>query len=277
MSLNVSKLRLQFKGPHHLVTTSDGKTLFLRKWEPQGETGRNQAVLILHGITAHSGPYSMIGEPLAKSGFTVYGLDLRGHGLSDGIRGDYPSKDRFVKDICETIAFTARFHDTVVLLGHSLGVLSSFHAMNSCLENIDRVILLSGARTIRPEAYPKMSVLQKLRIGLWSVLSPSKPMIKYGRDGMVGLDDPLFNFRYTLRFMRMMNHKDMEIPRELYIPFFVGIGDSDELFSVDSCRTLFEEIPSDLKEFHVFPGATHTGFPQGSWVPLVTWLEKTFN
>ena len=277
MSLNVSKLRQQFEGPHHLITTSDGQTLFLRKWEPHNGIQHNQAVLILHGITAHSGPYSMIGEPLAKSGFTVYGLDLRGHGLSDGIRGDYPSKDRFVKDICETVAFIAQFHDTVVLLGHSLGVLSSVHAMNSCLENIDGVILLSGARTIRPEAYPKISVLQKLKIGLWFLFSPSKPVIKYGRDGMVGLDDPLFNFRYTLRFMRMMNHKDMEIPKELHIPFFVGIGDSDELFSVDSCRALFEEIPSDQKEFHVFPGGTHTEFPQESWVPLVNWLEKTFN
>ena len=219
----------------------------------------------------------MIGDPLSKAGFTVYGLDLRGHGLSDGVRGDYPSKDRFVKDICETIAFTKQLHDIVVLLGHSLGVLSSVHALNNCLENIDGSILLSGARTIRPEAYPQISALQKLKIGLWSLFSPSKPVIKYGRDGMVGLDDPLFNFRYTLRFMRMMNHKDMEIPTELPIPFFVGIGDSDELFSVDSCRALFEEIPSDSKEFHVFPSGTHTEFPQGSWVPLVTWLEKTFN
>ena len=277
MSLNVSELRQQFKEPHHLITTSDGQTLFLRKWEPQGETVRNQAVLILHGITAHSGPYSMISNPLSKSGFTVYGLDLRGHGLSDGVRGDYPSKDRFVKDICETIAFTKRLHDTVVLLGHSLGVFSSVFAMNSCLENIDGVVLLSGARTVRPEAYPKMPVLQKLKIGLWSVISPSKPVINYGREGMVGLDDPLFNFKYTLRFMKIANVGNIEIPKESHIPFFVGIGDSDELFSVDSCRELFDEIPSDSKKFHVFPNGKHAEFPEGSWVPLVTWLEKAFN
>ncbi|MCK4279084.1 MAG: alpha/beta fold hydrolase [Candidatus Thorarchaeota archaeon] len=277
MTLDVSKLRQQFEGPHHLITTSDSQTLFLRKWEPYGEIKRKQAVLILHGITAHSGPYSMIGEPLAKSGFTVYGLDLRGHGLSDGVRGDYPSKDRFVKDICETIAFTAQLHNTVVLLGHSLGVLSSVLAMSSCLENIDGVILLSGARTIRPEAYPQISVLQKLKIALWSLFSPSKPVIKYGRDGMVGLDDQLFNFRYTLRFMRIANIGNIEVSKELHIPFFVGIGDSDELFSVDSCREIFEEIPSDSKEFHVFLGGKHAEFPEGSWVPLVTWLEKTFN
>jgi len=277
MSLDVSKSRQQFEGPHHLITTSDGQTLFLRKWEPHGETHRKLAVLILHGITAHSGPYSMIGEPLAKSGFTVYGLDLRGHGLSDGIRGDYPSKDRFVRDICETITFTKQLHDAVVLLGHSLGVLSSVHAMSSCFENIDGAILLSGARTIRPEAYPRMSALQKLKIGFWSIFSPSRPVIRYGRDGMVGLDDPLFNFRYTLRFMRIANHRDMEFPNELHMPFFVGIGDSDELFSVDSCRELFAEIPSDSKEFHIFPGGKHAEFSAGSWVPLVTWLEKTFN
>jgi len=277
MSLNVSKLRQQFKGPHHLITTSDDQTLFLRKWEPHGETVRKQAILMLHGITAHSGPYSMIGDPLSKSGFTVYGLDLRGHGLSDGVRGDYPSKDRFVKDICETIAFTKQLHDIVVLLGHSLGVLSSVLALNSCLENIDGAILLSGARTVRPEAHPQMSAPQKLKIALWSLFSPSKPVIEYGRDGMVGLDDPLFNFRYTLRFMRIANIRDLEVPKELHIPFFVGIGDSDELFSVDSCRELFEEIPSDSKEFHVFPGGKHAEFSEGSWVPLVTWLEKTFN
>ncbi|MGY5861848.1 MAG: alpha/beta fold hydrolase [Candidatus Thorarchaeota archaeon] len=276
MDLDVSKLRQQFEGPHHLITTSDGQTLFLRKWEPRGDTLRKQAVLILHGITAHSEPYSMIGEPLSKSGFTAYGLDLRGHGLSDGVRGDYPSKDRFVKDICESIAFTKQSHDTVVLLGHSLGVLSAVHAMNSCLENIGGVILLSGARTLRPEAYPRISALQKLKIGLWSIVSPSKPVIKYGRDGMVGLDDPLFNFRYTLRFIRMASHKDMNVPKELHIPFFVGIGDSDELFSVDSCRELFEEIPSDSKEFHIFPGGKHAKFPEGSWIPLVNWLGKAF-
>jgi len=94
---------------------------------------------------------------------------------------------------------------------------------------------------------------------------------------MVGLDDPLFDFRYTLRFMRIANIGELEVPKELHIPFFVGFGDSDELFSVDSCRDLFEEIPSDSKEFHVFPGGNLAEFSEGSWVPLVTWLKKTFN
>jgi esterase/lipase len=52
-------------------------------------------------------------------------------------------------------------------------------------------------------------------------------------------------------------------------PVFVGIGDSDELFSVDSCRELFEGIPSDSKEFYVAEGAKHAVFPDGAWDQLI--------
>ncbi|GAI80973.1 unnamed protein product, partial [marine sediment metagenome] len=105
MALDIIRLREEYDGPHHLLITSDGVNLFLRKWEPKTETPRQSAILILHGLTAYSGPYYMIAEPLAERGFKVYGLDLRGHGLSDGNRGDCPSEERFVKDICETIKF----------------------------------------------------------------------------------------------------------------------------------------------------------------------------
>ena len=98
MTLDTVELRKEYEDPHHLLVASDGVNLFLRKWESKTEKPRKAAMLILHGITAYSGPYSMIAEPLSERGFTVYGLDLRGHGLSDGNRGDSPSKERFVND-----------------------------------------------------------------------------------------------------------------------------------------------------------------------------------
>ncbi|MFQ5884160.1 MAG: alpha/beta hydrolase, partial [Thermoplasmata archaeon] len=130
MILDVAELRKDFDAPHHLLVASDGLTLFLWKWEPQTEYPRKSALLLLHGLTAYCGAYSMMTEPLAERGFTIYGLDLRGHGLSDGNRGDCPNEDRLVKDICEAIDFVKERHETVVLLAHSLGVLSSIYAMN---------------------------------------------------------------------------------------------------------------------------------------------------
>lgn len=143
MTLDTVELRKEYEDPHHLLVTSDGVNLFLRKWESKTEKPRKAAMLMLHGITAYSGPYSMIAEPLSERGFTVYGLDLRGHGLSDGNRGDSPSKERFVNDLCETIAFVKEQHESVVLIGHSLGILSSIFAMNNCLKNISGSVLLS--------------------------------------------------------------------------------------------------------------------------------------
>ena len=275
MNLRVTKLRNEFDGPHYLISTSDDKVLFLRVWKPQ-TTPKKEAILIFHGITAYSGPYELLAELLSQKGYSVFGLDLRGHGLSEGIRGDYPSKERLVKDLCETIAFVKQKVPHVILLGHSLGVLSSLIATNHCLEDINGLILLSAARTFRPGIYPKVSIFTKLKILISSILFPSKPVITYYREGMLGFDDPLFNFKYTFRFMKTFRAEDLKIPERLNFPILVGLGEQDELFTVEAGRELFDEIPSSNKEFFIIPGAKHVEFPEGSLDRLVKWLDEKF-
>src|SRR5690554_5144958 len=100
-------LRNEYKDLHHLIRTSDGETLFLRRWNPDSALldKREVAILILHGITAHSGAYDMAGRPFSESGYTTFGLDYRGHGLSGGNRGDSPGVDRWITDMAETVAY----------------------------------------------------------------------------------------------------------------------------------------------------------------------------
>lgn len=61
-------LRKDYSGPHNTFTTSDGETLFLRRWDPDsmGSSRKNIAVLLFHGFTAYSRPYDMAGTPLSK-------------------------------------------------------------------------------------------------------------------------------------------------------------------------------------------------------------------
>ncbi len=274
IKIDMIKLRNEFSEPHYLVSTSDGNVLFLRAWNPPSPS--KVAILIFHGITAHSGPYKMIGDVLSRMGYAIYGLDLRGHGLSDGNRGDYPSKERLIKDIDETIEFLKEKHSTLIILGHSLGVMTAIIASNYFLENINGLILLSGSRTIRPGVYAKISFGKKLKILFNSLIKPSKPAISYHRDGMVGLDDPLFNFAYTLRFMNIFNLKKLKFPDKLDIPVLLGVGENDELFSVESVRLFFDEIPSNNKKFIVLPGAQHAVFKENSFNELINWLASTF-
>jgi acylglycerol lipase len=272
--VDINKYRQEFREPHYFVSTSDDKILFLRAWVPQEET--DIAILIFHGITAYSGPYAMIGDALSKFGYAVYGLDLRGHGLSDGDRGDYPNKERFIDDIGETISFIKKMHKRLLILGHSLGIMTAIYASNYFLEEIEGLIFLSGARTIRQGVYAKTSTFKKLKILLSSIFKPSKPVISYQREGMTGLDDPLYNFKYTLRFMKIFNLNKLSFPEHLDIPVLLGIGEKDELFTVESARLLFNEIPSDNKKFIILPGAKHAEFPPNSWKELIEWLTSTF-
>ncbi len=289
---DVGKLREEFKEPHELVKTSDGKTIFLRQWS--GDSGTDVAILVLHGITAYSEPYGkLLADELAGAGFNVFGMDLRGHGRSDGSRGDYPGRERLSGDLCETLAFLKSRFTKVVVLGHSLGVLSAVVAVNSCPANVDGLILLSAGRKVRPGAYSKPPAGVALRTLLGITLLPRSRLIEYRRRGMSGQGDPLFNFRYTARFystlygtsawsvVRMLGKNEIDSPNlvvsgSVGIPVLVGVGDQDELFSVDSVGAFFDSIGSSRKEFFVIPGGRHAAFPKGSLAPLVAWLRLNY-
>ncbi len=278
MGIDVVKLRAEFKGAHHLIKASDGKVLFLRAWDPP--TLSQTAILIFHGITAYSGVYDIIGKPVSNAGYSIFALDLRGHGMADGKRGDYPSKDRLYKDICETIAFLKQKFEKIVLLGHSLGNLVAFEALLHCTEKIDGLILVSVGRTIKPSAYPKMSAGKKFKLLFKFIFAYTKPVFEYKRDGMVGLDDPLMTFKYTPRFLNILNaakfQKKFKFPVTMDIPVFVSVVEYDELFSVETEKAFFDEVPSKNKEFYVIPGAKHAEYPEGSWTALIKWLKKSF-
>ncbi|TFH09772.1 MAG: alpha/beta fold hydrolase [Candidatus Thorarchaeota archaeon] len=280
MEIDVEKLRAEFDKPHHIIQTSDDKILFLRKWEPAVPS--KTAIIIFHGITAYSEPYDSLGSPLADAGFSVYGLDLRGHGLSDGVRGDYPSKERLVDDVCETIAFVKNQGFTgVILVGSSLGnVVALDVGLSHCAEHISGLILLSIGRSITPGAYPAMSTGEKLKTIGKMIFAYKRPVMEYKREGIMGKQDPLFNFKYSPRFLNYINAQKFmgkyQFPEKLDFPVLVGIGEKDEIFSIETARALFDEVPSENKEFQVIPGAKHAETHGLASPSLIGWLKKNF-
>ncbi len=290
--LDVAALRAGFTEPHELVQASDGKTLFVRRWGPKAESP--VSVLIFHGITAHSGAYPpIVAEQLSDAGYNVFGMDLRGHGLSDGTRGDYPSPERLVKDLTETVALVKSKSKKLVVLGHSLGVLSAIIATNSAPEGIDGLVLVSAAKRVRTGVYARPSTGALLKILLGVTLLPGSRVIEYHREGMVGLDDPLFNSKYSSRFYSVMygvsglavsrmfssgliDSPNIKFRNKLKIPLLVCVGEHDELFAVEYVKEFYEGIDCDDKEFFVIPGAKHAVFPKDSWGPLLAWLGTKF-
>jgi acylglycerol lipase len=272
-------LRQKYTGPHNVFKTTDGVTLFLRRWNPDSiePAKKDIAVLIFHGFTAYSGPYSMAGIPISKGGYTTFGLDYRGHGLSDGNRGDSPGKERWIADLAESVKYIKGLGFTkVIILGHSLGVASAICAADTVPNEISGLILLSGAYEGRKGLSKPPSLFQESKILASSIFRPSYQAVEYYRDGMTVSKDTLFNFRYTLRFLTMMDVKKLRLPKNLNIPVLVGVGDKDELFAIDKVKDFYNLIPGNKKTFFVMKNATHAKIPLENWEEIVAWLNKTF-
>ncbi len=287
--LDVAGMRERRTESHELVTTSDGTTLYLWRWDAPSPL--DTAFLIFHGITGYSGPYGpLVAAELARAGFTVFGMDLRGHGLSEGRRGDIPGRERLLQDFSETLAFVRTKAKRVVLLGHSLGALNAVVAANAFPDRVDGLVLVSVGRKVRPGVYakPTGTALLKTLVGV-SVLRHT-PLIPYRRAGMTGADDPLFTFAYSARFMstlfgapalqvaKMFREGDLKSPNlrfdaKVRVPLLVAVGDQDELFPVESTKAFFDSIDADDKEFLEVPGARHAVFPPDCWGPLVAWAR----
>jgi acylglycerol lipase len=272
-------LRKNFVGPHVQFTTSDVVTLFLRRWNPDSLTlvKKGVAVLIFHGFTAHSGAYNMAGLPISAAGYTTFGLDYRGHGLSDGIRGDSPSKDRWIADLAESVKYVRSLGFTkVIVLGHSLGVASAICAADAVPDEISGLVLMSGAYEGRKGLSEPPGLFEKTRILASAIFRPSYPAVEYYRKGMTVSKDSLFNFSYTLRYLTMMDVKKLRLPKNLNIPILVAVGDQDELFEVNKVRDFYDTIVDNRKNFLVMKNATHAKIPPESWQQVVDWLNKNF-
>lgn len=78
-------------------------------------------VIFLPGIGTYSEMYSEFFYHLNQQGFTVVGMDLRGHGYSGGERGRY-TVQQVVEDVAAVIEhLQTRFSGPVVMLGNSIG------------------------------------------------------------------------------------------------------------------------------------------------------------
>jgi acylglycerol lipase len=118
---------------------SKGDTqIFVRTWLPEGRA--RAVVVFVHGFKSHSGFYEWPARELARQGFWVSALDLRGHGRSEGDRLFVGSFADYVADVDGTIALAKARRPglPVFLLGHSAG------GVIACLYAVDHGSEIAG-------------------------------------------------------------------------------------------------------------------------------------
>ena len=103
----------------------DGANLFVRCSDTAAVSGGKPrgTILLTHGMGEHSGRYYHVIRQLNATGVRVVAWDLRGHGHSEGARGDVRHYDVLVDDLLEiwNLPETQGAGGPVYLYGHSLG------------------------------------------------------------------------------------------------------------------------------------------------------------
>ena len=103
-------------GEQQTLESRDGTKLNAVVWSPEQPAERT--LVITHGLAEHMGRYGYVAAAFVDEGWRVIGLELRGHGDSEGKRGHVDAWSRYVEDLQAALEFA---DGPCWLLGHSMG------------------------------------------------------------------------------------------------------------------------------------------------------------
>jgi alpha-beta hydrolase superfamily lysophospholipase len=268
---DVSHLSGDIVDRHGFVTSVDQTRLFFRHW-PSSKAWNGRTVVVLHGIGYHSAPYKVIADALNPHGTDVYGLDARGHGLSQGRRGFVGTSIEVGADVECMIRFVRQQRPTakIFLLGDSMGAdfALNYAKRNSC--ELAGLILLALALNLD---FRQFLSLESLSLMPYFVLAHREPVISLvGKRLEESSRDPEFiarrrvdplayknvSFGYLLDVQRLVFGWRWKIAPRVHAPTLLIKGGKDLVVSHRECVAFDKLSASTDKCFKIYPDVPHT-------------------
>jgi len=264
------------------VLSVGGVSLRVRSWIPPRPRG---GVVIVHGLGDHGLRYAVLAEALAALGYAVAIPDLRGHGESEGPRGDVHHFSEFAGDVAETVASLRQSLPAdlpLALVGHSMGglvvmrylqgergfrggmVAPSFSVPRGV---VGAVLSAPWFRTRHPLPPWKRLLGRGLLRVLpgWTLkmdLSPDRmtrdPLERRAREG-----DPLMHDRCSARLfseVERAQHEAWNGAPGLKLPVMIIVPEDDQVVDSSTTLQLAERFPGDKVQVLHLPGGRHEPF-----------------
>jgi lysophospholipase len=245
---------------------SGGKKLHLDIYTAGGS---EQVILFIPGMGCYTGIYADFLKGLAGYDFTVIGIDLPGHGRSEGPRGRFSFGD-VIEAVSNLITYAgSRFNDQIGLMGTSLGGTYALYAAMSEIRL--KAVLCHDAMDISsdlhlPARFPGIMRLMIPYMKFTARLFPGLPIslrilvdwhkVVEDPDLLNSLiNDPHMVWTYTLgtwaSFLNYVPNADLS---EICIPVKIVVGSEDRIFTPQYCLSLSRMIGKDGACFEVIPG-----------------------
>ena len=268
--------------------TQDNLKIFYRKYQADPERAR---MVIAHGLGEHSGRYGNIVERLLPKGITIWALDHRGHGQSDGPKGHILSFDQYINDLQTMVELSKGGVPEgmkCILMGHSMGGLIALNFALQFPEMIDSVIVSSPVLGIKVEVPIIKRALGKAMSSIWPgmTLGNEVDASKISHDEEVVRayeNDPLVHDRVSARWFTEFLSAMEEVHRlcsKLEVPTLMQVAGDDDLVDADASKTFFENLTLDDKTLYLYDGLYHEIYnePEDQRAKVLsdleTWLEN---
>lgn len=254
------------------IATKDGTQLAATRYPGNSP----MTVVLVHGLGKDSA--SVAGLAFAihdATGAEVWTPDMRGHGASQGRRGDVEYTNQYERDLADVIAFVRarRPEGKLVLAGYELGGgVALRYARSSPPQQADGYILLAptlgnGAPTERSgSGLAKVDQPRTMGIMMLHGLGIS------GFDGLPAMDAA--GFRYSYRAMRNIGimHYNQALTADSK-PMLVLVGERDTMLDAAAFPAAFARHANS--QTVVLPGAAHAAVVDGPSArqTIVDWLN----
>ncbi len=254
-----------------MLTPGDGIHIFVRAWVP----GNPQRILVcVQGLGGYGGYYEELARQLVLDGTLLVAPDLRGHGQSEGSRGDIESFDCYLADLDAAVRWVSdAWRDkSIFILGESMGasiaiqyIASLQYRMNPI--HIAGLVLVSPVlrSAIRPTSGEVIHYISSL------LLAPIRPSIMVTGREELGCRDPDFNARLRADplFVRLVSARFLtrltvwlwqsaRKAREINLPLLVLQGGCDYVASRTGTSAFLRHVPAREQRIVTFPKAYHS-------------------
>lgn len=268
------------------VNSADHLRLYWQRYTPPSPLA---TVAVLHGGGDHSGRYPALTTALARAGFQVALVDLRGHGQSDGRRWHV---DAFQENLADLDAFVAKLsqdgvaRDRLFLVGHSHGALVAALWGMSRGRHVAGFVFSSPyfRLALRPPFAKVLAAKLVGRIVPWLPVDASLDLADLTSDEELQrwtARDPLYGRKTTPRWFEASLGAQAEALRrasEFEAPLLVLAGGSDRIADPAAARSFVDGAGSRDKKLVVYDGFRHEIFNEvGREQPIgatVAWLRE---
>ncbi len=267
----------------HQLAAADGTVLHVSDYLLPAGSARG-GIVILHGLGEHSGRYRQLAQRLNDGGWSVRCYDQRGHGRSQGARGDCPNGTPLLLDAQIVVDdFTARTGFRPFLLGHSMGGLFAAHFALSGRAALRGLILSSPALAIRISAM-ELKLLTIMRVIAPRLGLPNGLQTQYlSHDARVVAAykaDPLVHGKISARLLSSMLASIAyceEHAAALSIPALLLVAGDDHLVDAEGSKRFFSRVPPERARMTVYDTLYHEIFNETASdrpvADLCAWLD----